>query len=98
MSVNENSKAAYLELLETKKLPKRRLEVATALLVALKPMTSAMLEKWCSEKPQYKHLHRCTITGRFNELEKAEVIKVHESKLCEVTGSMAKYYTVVECL
>lgn len=98
MSVNETSKLAFYKLLETKKLSKRRSEVATALLLALEPMTSAMLEEWCSKKPQYQHLKRCTITGRFNELEKTDVIKVFKIGLCEVTGSTAKFYTVVECL
>lgn len=87
---------AFNKLIETKKLSKRRKEVAEALLCALEPMTSSMLEEWCSKQDKFKHLKRCTITGRFNELEKAGVIKEFKIGLCEITGSTAKFYTVIE--
>ena len=87
---------AFTTLVETKKLPKRRKEVAEALLLALEPMTSAMLEEWCSKQDRFKHLKRCTITGRFNELEKVNVIRVFKTGICTVTGSTAKFYTVIE--
>lgn len=87
---------AFNKLISSQKLPKRRKEVAEALMCALEPMTSSMLELWCSKQDRFKHLRRCTITGRFNELEKANIIKEFKVGTCEVTGSTAKFYTVVE--
>lgn len=98
LMIEDTRLIAFNELIKTKKLPKRRKEVATALLCALDPMTSAMLEQWCNTRGQFSHLKRCTITGRFNELEKAGVIREFKIAPCEVTGSTAKYYTVVETL
>ena len=89
---------AFNKLIQSKKLPKRRKEVAEALMCALEPMTSSMLELWASKQDKFKHLRRCTITGRFNELEKANIIREFKIGTCEVTGSTAKFYTVVECL
>lgn len=87
---------AFNKLIKTKKLPKRRKEVAEALLCAIEPQTSSMLEEWCSKQERFKHLRRCTITGRFNELEEAGIIRISKTAPCEVTGNTAKYYTVVE--
>ncbi|AXH14250.1 hypothetical protein CP985_09100 [Malaciobacter mytili LMG 24559] len=89
---------ALSKLIKTKKLPKRRKEVAEALLLSLEPQTSLMLEVWCSKQERFKHLKRCTITGRFNELEKAKIIKVFKTAPCKVTRNTAKYYTVSEIL
>lgn len=87
---------AFNKLIQSKKLSKRRKEVAEALMLCLVPTTSSMLELWCSKQDKFKHLKRCTITGRFNELEKANIIKEFKVGTCEVTGSTAKFYTVVE--
>lgn len=92
----KTSQEAFQKLIETKKLSKRRREVAEALFSLDIPATSSMLESWCSTQEDYFHLRRCTIVGRFNELEKANVIRVVKTGACEVTGSSAKFYTVVE--
>ena len=97
-SIQDTRLIAFNKLIKTKKLSKRRKEVAEALLLSLIPMTSAMLEQWCSKQSRFKHLMRCTITGRFNELVKAGVIREYETKSCLVTGSTAKFYTVIEVL
>lgn len=96
LMIEDTRLIAFNELIKTKKLPKRRKEVAEALLCAIEPMTSSMLEEWCNKQERFKHLRRCTITGRFNELEKVGIIAVFKIAPCEITGSTAKYYTVVE--
>lgn len=94
------SQKAFQKLIETKKLSKRRKEVAEALFYSGKAMTSRMLESWCilsiGDKLDYSHLERCTICGRFAELEKANVIRVVKTDKCEVTGETAKFYSVIE--
>lgn len=74
-----------------------RRNVMFCLYCANKPMSSAMLEKYAQDRKEtFGRLPRCTITGRFNELEDMNLIKVVETKICEVTGYSAKYYVVVE--
>ena len=98
MSKNDmNTKLlSFYKLLEENKLPLRRKEVAEALLLAKEPMTSAMLETFCINNQKFNHLRRCTITGRFNELEQANIIRVFKTGICEATGSTAKFYSVNE--
>lgn len=96
LDIMTTKELSFHKLCENKKITKKRKEVAEALLLALEPMTSAMLENWCLSSKRFNHLRRCTITGRFHELEKFGVIAVFKTAPCQVTGSTAKYYTVVE--